>query len=296
MIAHVLVVATYKEPLWYKIPDELQSQVAPGSFVRVPLQRRHVWGYVVKTSDDFAVAPGFKLRLIVAIVDLPKDNDYVLFLQAVAKQYFLCWHYLLIKLTHFFTKQPPFEIAELPNLDNSCEKNVILTDQQAAVVSFIVPFIKNPSHVSVLLHGVTGSGKTEVYKALIKHAVSQGKTVILLLPEINLVLAFLKRLSFELPEIQFFGLYSGSQEHLRKHLWFALKEERPCVIVGVHMPIFMPIAQLGLIIIDEEHELGYYEKKHPKLNSKQVALIRAQTVGIPIIFGSATPSLSTYCR
>lgn len=291
MIAHVLVAAAYKEPLWYSVPEELHMHVFAGSFVRVPLQKRQVCGYVVKTSDDMSVIQGFKLRAIIDLVERPYDESYVLFLQNVGKQYYLPWHYLLTKLTSFFVQDSAEEkhIALLPH--RSLNKEVILTDQQKSVVLFVRQFIERSSYVSVLLHGVTGSGKTEVYKALIVQAIARGKTIILLLPEINLVLAFLQRLFCELPDITFFGLCTGTQERSKKELWRFLKEEKPCVIVGVHMPIFMPISQLGLIIVDEEHELGYYEKKHPKLNSKHVALIRAQTAGIPILFGSATPSL-----
>ena len=69
--------------------------------------------------------------------------------------------------------------------------------------------------------------------------------------------------------------------------------QKALVIIGVHLPILLPIANLGLIIVDEEHEVGYQEKKHPKINSKHVALIRAQQTQIPILLGSATPSIST---
>lgn len=291
MIANVLVVALYKDSLWYTVPDELQDQVRSGSFVLVPLQKRTVYGYVVCVTDDLSKVQGFKLRSIISLIDLPHDHYYVPFLQSVAHQYYISWHYLLIKLVHFFAHQSISEKLIESFTDDFCLQNVLLTEQQNAVVSFLTPFIKNASYVSVLLHGVTGSGKTEVYKALIQKTVQEGKTIILLLPEINLVLAFLKRLSYELPEITLFGLYSGVQEQSKKQLWHYLKEKKACVILGVHMPIFMPISNLGLIIVDEEHELGYYEKKYPKLNSKQVALIRAQTAGIPIVFGSATPSL-----
>jgi primosomal protein N' (replication factor Y) len=291
MIASVLVAATYKDPLWYQIPDTLCSQIVPGSFVLVPLQKRQVYGYVVTTSTDHSIIQGFRLRAIIALVKLPADKQYVVFLQNVAKQYYMPWHYLLMKLINFFARESEQEKSIELTLDRPSYKEVILTDQQQAVVVFVTPFIAKSAYVSVLLHGVTGSGKTEVYKALIVQAIALGKTVILLLPEINLVLAFLQRLSCELPDVTFFGLCTGTQERSKKDLWQSLKEGRPCVVVGVHMPIFMPIPQLGLIIIDEEHELGYYEKKYPKINSKHVALIRAQTAGIPILFGSATPSL-----
>ncbi len=68
---------------------------------------------------------------------------------------------------------------------------------------------------------------------------------------------------------------------------------KPIVIIGVHLPVFLPLANLGLIIVDEEHEIGYQEKKHPKINSKEAAIWRAQLYNIPIVLGSATPSVQT---
>lgn len=76
-------------------------------------------------------------------------------------------------------------------------------------------------------------------------------------------------------------------------LWHFLQTAQPCVIIGVHLPILLPIPNLGAIIVDEEHEVGYQEKKHPKINTKEAAIMRAHVNGIPIVLGSATPSLST---
>ena len=103
MIANILVVAAYKDSLWYNVPDTLQSQVKQGSFVLVPLQKRTVYGYVVFVTDDLSFVQGFRLRSIISLVELPLDDYYVPFLQSVAQHYYIPWHYLLIKLVHFFS-------------------------------------------------------------------------------------------------------------------------------------------------------------------------------------------------
>ena len=145
----------------------------------------------------------------------------------------------------------------------------------------------------VVLHGVTGSGKTEIYKQLIMRAIANNKTVIFLLPEITLALAFERRLKQELADIAIFGFHSGVTKKEKRDLWQQLVAHKSILIIGVHLPILLPIANLGLIIIDEEHAINYQEKKHPKVNSKEAALLRAKLNGIPIILGSATPAFST---
>jgi primosomal protein N' (replication factor Y) (superfamily II helicase) len=158
----------------------------------------------------------------------------------------------------------------------------------------LIPAINESRYEPTLLHGVTGSGKTEVYIQLIIHAFNQGKTTILLLPEVTLSLQFERLLRSKLPEeIAIFGFHCASTAKNKKNLWRALVEQKPILIVGVHMPIMLPIAQLGLIIIDEEHEVGFQEKKHPKINTKEAALLRAYIAHIPILLGSATPSITS---
>ena len=94
-------------------------------------------------------------------------------------------------------------------------------------------------------------------------------------------------------DITLIGFHSATTAKENQYLWQQLLDKKPVVIIGVHLPVLMPISNLGIIIIDEEHEQGYQEKKHPKINSKEAALIRAKIADIPILLGSATPSLSS---
>jgi len=143
------------------------------------------------------------------------------------------------------------------------------------------------------LHGVTGSGKTECYKRLFIHALNAGKSALLLLPEVTLAIAFESRLKKEMPEMAIYGFHSGKTPKEKAEMWNNLKSGMPMLLIGVHLPILLPIPNLGIIVVDEEHEVGYQEKKHPKINSKEAALMRAQHAQIPIVLGSATPSVST---
>lgn len=117
---------------------------------------------------------------------------------------------------------------------------------------------------------------------------------LLSLPEVSLALEFEQRLRKEFSEtIPLFSFHSATSAKNKKIVWQQLLDGKPVVIIGVHLPVLMPIANLGLIIIDEEHEVGYQEKKHPKINTKEAALWRAKIAQIPILLGSATPSLAT---
>jgi primosomal protein N' (replication factor Y) len=143
------------------------------------------------------------------------------------------------------------------------------------------------------LHGVTGSGKTEVYKHLFLDALNKNKSSLLLLPEVTLAIAFENRLKAELPNAPIYGFHSGKSPKEKKEVWNHLHKKTPIILIGVHLPVLLPIPNLGVIVIDEEHEVGYQEKKHPKINSKEAAIIRAQCSNIPIVLGSATPSIQT---
>ena len=144
-----------------------------------------------------------------------------------------------------------------------------------------------------MFQGVTGSGKTEVYKHLIQAAISNNKSVILLLPEVSLAMRFESLLKITFPEYALFGFHSGTSASIKKHVWNHLLQEKPCIIVGVHLPVLLPIKNVGLIIVDEEHESGYQEKKHPRIHTRDAAILRAHHYQIPIVLGSATPSFST---
>ena len=173
-------------------------------------------------------------------------------------------------------------------------KTVTLTDEQQKICAGIMPHIITPQFTPTLIHGVTGSGKTEIYKRLIQQAIAQRKTVLLLLPEVTLALQFANLMKAQLnADIQIFSFHSGCTGKEKTDLWKALLRQEPLLIIGVHLPILLPIANLGLIIVDEEHDPGYQEKKHPKINTKEAAIWRAKLANIPIVLGSATPSITS---
>jgi primosomal protein N' (replication factor Y) len=180
--------------------------------------------------------------------------------------------------------------------DYKNNKNYTLTGEQECVYNYLAQFISNTDintrqFVPTLLHGVTSSGKTEIYKKLIELSIKQNKSVIVLHPEVCLSLQFTNLFREQLSCVETYGFHSASSIKEKRELWGKLCDSKALVICGVHLPVLLPISNLGLIIVDEEHERGFCEKKNPKLNSKELALWRASVYGIPILLGSATPSL-----
>ncbi|ODS23750.1 primosomal protein N' [Candidatus Endobugula sertula] len=143
-----------------------------------------------------------------------------------------------------------------------------------------------------LLNGVTGSGKTEIYLQTIAKVTSTGKQALLLVPEIGLTPQTLERFQqrFNIPVAT---THSGMTDRQRFNIWLGARAGQASIIIGTRSAIFTPLPKLGLIIIDEEHDLSYKQQEGVRYSARDIAIIRAQKNNIPIILGSATPSLET---
>lgn len=181
--------------------------------------------------------------------------------------------------------QPPKAPAQL-----LAQSPFELNDEQHHAVSAINASMD--SFNCFLLDGVTGSGKTEVYLHSIEHTLKQGRAALVLVPEIGLtpqtVARFKKR--FNCPII---ALHSGLTDSQRLHDWMAAAQGHSPIIIGTRSAIFTPIKNLGLIIVDEEHDLSFKQQDGLRYHARDVAVMRASQRNIPIVLGSATPSLES---
>ena len=168
-----------------------------------------------------------------------------------------------------------------------------LTPEQADAYDQIKKKLDLRKYGTFLLHGVTGSGKTEVYLQTIQHCLSQGRQAIVLVPEISLtpqmVARFKERFGKEVAVAH--SRLSGGE---RYDEWCNIREGRVSIVVGARSAIFSPFREIGLIIVDEEHETSYKQEDTPKYHTRDVAIKRAQQHGAIVILGSATPSLESY--
>lgn len=292
MYIKVRLLNGFSESLWYEKPDTWPKKSLVGQLVRVPLRSQQVAALVI---DQQQRKPNvsFAIKVATAIEPVPDDPHYQSFIAQLSAYYQIKPIYLFKRIKQFLY-QKEIKTAIQPPPSPPVSPQIVLTAAQQAVVNNINTSIVRPTFIPTVLHGVTGSGKTEVYKALIHTAHAQHKTTLLLLPEVTLALEFERRLHAELPAaIPIYSFHSATSTKQKRLLWQKLLAAQPVLIIGVHLPIQLPIAHLGLIIVDEEHEVGYQEKKHPKINSKEAAIFRAKIVNIPIVLGSATPSIAT---
>jgi primosomal protein N' (replication factor Y) (superfamily II helicase) len=169
----------------------------------------------------------------------------------------------------------------------------VLNAEQKSALEEIWRWLVAGKFAAALLHGVTGSGKTEVYLGAIEAALSRGKTAIVLVPEIALTLwvGRLVRARFG-PAVAV--LHSGLPDIERAREWWRVRNGEAKIVVGTRSAVFAPLENLGLIIVDEEQETAYKQEETPRYNGRDTAVYRAQLEGAVAILGSATPSLETF--
>lgn len=168
-----------------------------------------------------------------------------------------------------------------------------LTAEQQQAVEKITAAIASGKQETFLLQGITGSGKTEVYLRAAAHAVDAGKQVLMLVPEIALTAQLVKRFQAWFGD-QIAVAHSKLSQNERGDVWYRMRTRQAQVLIGVRSAVFAPFADLGLVIIDEEHETSYKQEERPNYHARQVALARCKNTGAPLVLGSATPDICTY--
>lgn len=191
----------------------------------------------------------------------------------------------LIKITEEQVLRDPYK-----TLEERGAAHTLTEDQQRAVDS-----VRSDSRTVQLLHGVTGSGKTEIYLSLIADCLKQGKTAVFLVPEISLTPQMLAQLRSR------FGknaaiMHSGLSAGEKFDEWWRLRSGEAKIAVGARSAVFAPLENLGVIVIDEEHDSSYQSETAPRYNTFDIANLRAKHNGCKLVLGSATPSVETYKR
>jgi primosomal protein N' (replication factor Y) (superfamily II helicase) len=175
--------------------------------------------------------------------------------------------------------------------------DLILNQEQSRALNEITHALDSPKDARpILLHGVTGSGKTEIYLQAIRAALSRGRTAIVLVPEISLTPQTVERFKGRFAEAQdvVAVLHSHLSEGERHDEWHKIHSGRAHIVIGARSAVFAPLKNLGLIVVDEEHETTYKQEEAPRYHARDIAVVRAKIEKCAVVLGSATPSLESY--
>lgn len=303
-VAHVVVPRPLPGPLSYLVPDDLNDRLVIGSLVLAPFRSKNIEGYVVGfTTLDDPTLKGFELKELLASPFKERvfsERDYE-FYKWIAEYYQLpigeVFHSAFPKTVFKVPKRKSKDIVEelepARNFVSKTEPHLTLTPDQESAMSQITAAFTAQAFKSFLLYGVTGSGKTEVYLRAARAALEKGRTALVLVPEIALTPQLRKR--FE----DCFGdevavLHSSLGEKTRREYWWDILRKKRRLVVGARSAIFAPLDNIGLIVVDEEHEPSYKQEDRLRYSARDLALVRARQHGAIAILGSATPSIETF--
>ncbi len=270
----------------YTVEEDVSCST--GFRVKAPFGRRKLTGYVVAVSEvkpdvDFEIKPVLQVLDSAAIF----GSEEIELARWVADVYFCSLGEALGTMLPGGKREsslPAFD-AEDPV---SREAKVLSGEQERAVAAIL------SSETPLLyLYGITGSGKTEVFLQAAEKLMAQGKDVIYLVPEISLTHQLAQELTHRFPS-GIALLHSALTPSQRLKEWMKIKNGEVSFVLGARSAVFAPVKNLGLIIIDEEHESSYKSGSSPRYHARQVAMKRAQKTGGRIVMGSATPSLEAY--
>ena len=183
-----------------------------------------------------------------------------------------------------------FVSKEIQDFSDFAE-NIVLNSYQKKSIEEIISNMGR--FCRIYLYGVTGSGKTEVYKQCAEVVISHGKGAIILVPEIALTPHYIKRF-INVFKDKLSVLHSGLSPKERAYQWKRIREGEALLVVGTRSAIFSPIENCGLIVVDEEHDISYKQMDSPRYNARDVAIVRAKIENCPVVLGSATPSVESY--
>ena len=293
----VAVEAPLPTSLTYRVSEELRldPRLRRGQCVTVPLGRRKVTGLLLGAGEPDFKEGAFRLKDVIAIDDGRPclHESFVQWLEWLARYYV---HPIgqVVEMAY-----PP--LSQATSARNKTRKAPVapereqaspprLTVEQAKVIEDIQA---QPGFHGHLVHGVTGSGKTEIYMRLLENVVARGEQGIVLVPEISLTPQLIDRFTRRLGNAVAV-IHSHLTPRERTDQWWAMLEGRKQILIGARSALFCPLPRLGMIVIDEEHESSFKQDEKLKYHARDAAVMLAKFSNCPIVLGSATPSLETW--
>lgn len=274
------------------VPSNLATKIKIGQEVKIPLRNKVVRGIIFDVKDQKRSESPYNLKKILEIVDVqPTLNEKQIKLAKWLADYYCTSLGLTIKL--FLPKR----IKQKRKYKKENHKIYptqfpLLTSEQNKVFQKI---IHSPPNQVVLLHGITGSGKTEIYLAVARHILEKKKQVAILIPEIALTPQTISRFLSRFPKENIAVLHSRLSSTEKFTNWQGIRENKIKIIIGPRSIVFAPYQDLGLIVVDEEHDSSYksYDQT-PRYHARDVAVKLGEMFSAKVILGSATPSFESY--
>lgn len=279
----------------YKCDDD---SIETGCKVRVPfgIHNRIVDGFVANVSDS-APEGVTRFKKVIDIDDEPRLTKEAVDTALWMRGRYMCRYIEAVKCflpgyTQAKRKtKDPFENIELFPYEEK-----VLTDEQEQALGKISKAVDERRHEIFLLHGVTGSGKTEIYLQAMAQVLKEGRQGIILVPEISLTPQTVARFMSRFGRDKVAVLHSRLTPQQRSVEYSKIEKGQVQLVIGARSAVFAPFSDIGLIVIDEEHETSYKSDKSPKYDAIEVAVKRAMAHGAAVILGSATPSVQDYYR
>ena len=262
-----------------------KNELKTGQRVKVEFKGRIYTGLVIRKREK----PNFEVKEILKIIDLePLIPEYFLDISDWISRYYGC---SINEAIHLFVSN-----AIRPKESTKKNKNIrelpVLNKEQESVYLEIKKNINK--FFPCLIFGVTGSGKTEIYRYLVQDIINKGKQALILIPEISLTPQTVERFTSIIPAKKVSIINSRITQANKLNEFIRIKNKTSMLVLGPRSALFAPFQELGLIIIDEEHEKTYKSSENPRYNAKSVAFKIAKKLNIPIVLGTATPSFETF--
>lgn len=287
------------ETLTYSVPEEFYESVSIGGVVQIPFRKGFMFGLVIKILEE---KPEFKTRAIWHVSEIKINKERIEIIKWISKYYFcsLCTAAKLFLPERIWNRRKKLPETEEHPEQNATEKKhnelklherkCNFTDSQKKVFDDI----RKSKKLLHLLHGVTGSGKTEIYLHLIHEQLEKGKQSLILLPEISLTPQIQNYFENAFEKEIVSVMHSGQTLKERTESWLKVYAGKTKILIGARSALFAPFKDLGIIVIDESHDQSFKQDSSPRYNAKRVAAEIAKLQNIKVIYGSATPNAETY--
>ena len=304
--AEVVVDVPVVQALTYGL-READEPAEPGTCCVVPVGRREVVGICVGRSTEASVADE-RVRPVSRWLGeiAPLDAHWLAFTRFAADYYQHSWGQVAVAALPPLLRTPPGPrwSTSLRRLRNASKQEgaaptraavPVLNAEQRSAVDAVAA---QEGFAPMLLHGVTGSGKTEVYLTAIERLLARDAQAqaLLLVPEIGLTPQLQSRLHDRFPDQPIVCLHSGMPAAERSAAWLAAHEGRARIVLGTRLAVFASLPQLRLLIVDEEHDTSYKAGDGVRYSARDLAVKRAQMLGVPVVLGSATPALESWAQ